>query len=96
MVCDSHFDNICQIELFLGVVVFELWQPLLEPLGRHGHDAAVSLFDFTLQLISIFMLNDVVDLMVKPAHDTPITSGIFKVDGEQSQVFSIAGLDQGS
>ena len=94
MVLHCHLDHIGEVELFLGVVVLKFWKPFFKPLGGHGHDAAVDFFDFTLQRIGIFVFDDSVDLVVQPAHDTAISCRVFKVDGEQGQVFSIAGLNQ--
>ena len=90
----GELDHVGQVELALGVLVVQPGQPRFEQFGRHGHDAAVHLFDGVLRGRGVFVFDDGLHAPGSRAHDAAIARGVGKVDRQQGEIGAIAGRNQ--
>ena len=89
----SHckFDDVGEVVLALRVVVVKPAQPLAQQTRGQGHDAAVNFGDGALGLAGVLVLNNRQHSPPgRSAHDAAVAAGVRQVQGEQSQLTTVA------
>ena len=94
-VSHSKLDHIGQIKLALCIAVVQSRQPSAQQTGGHGHDAAVNFLDASLLVRRVFVFHNGGDLLGSSAQNASIAAGRRGLQGQQSQMFGIAQLQQG-
>lgn len=90
----GHRDNIGEIELMLGIFIFQAINPATDLIAGNGHDARIHFIDGQLLRAGVLILNNGLNIAKTIADNPAITGRVGQVNGQQAEALTVTGRQQ--